>query len=130
MKKKMLPLILSAAFALGASAQVADPNVALAEKMLTFVQADQADSLYSYLADEVRGMVKPEAFKGSLAAVEGMAGVYKGHSTWEKQTIMGTAAYVSMLQFERGEMAMMVVFNGKGRMLGIQILPPDAVKKN
>ena len=34
-----------------------------------------------------------------------------------------------MMQFERAELAMLIVFNGAGRMLGIQMLPPEAVKK-
>lgn len=120
---------MAASFSMFCHAQTPDPNVAMAEKMLAFVRADNADSLYSYMADEVRGMVKPESLKGIMANVEAMAGKYKGHGAWEVQTVMGTRAYVSMLQFENAELAMLIVFNDAGRMLGIQILPPEAVKK-
>lgn len=107
MKKILLSVIMAASFSTFCHAQTPDPNVAMAEKMLAFVRADNADSLYSY-----------------------MAGKYKGHGAWEVQTVMGTRAYVSMLQFENAELAMLIVFNDAGRMLGIQILPPEAVKKN
>lgn len=130
MKKILLSVIMVASFSMFCHAQTPDPNVVMAEKMLAFVRADNADSLYSYMADEVRGMVKPESLKGTLAKVEAMAGKYKGHGAWEVQTVMGTRAYVSMLQFENAELAMLIVFNDAGRMLGIQILPPEAVKKN
>lgn len=127
MKEILLSVIMAASFSMFCHAQTPDPNVAMAEKMLAFVRADNADSL---MADEVRGMVKPESLKGTLAKVEAMAGKYKGHGAWEVQTVMGTRAYVLMLQFENAELAMLIVFNDAGRMLGIQILPPEAVKKN
>lgn len=92
MKKILLSVIMAASFSMFCHAQTPDPNVAMAEKMLAFVRADNADSLYSYMADEVRGMVKPESLKGTLAKVEAMAGKYKGHGAWEVQTVMGTRA--------------------------------------
>lgn len=130
MKKHLFTMMMAAAFSIGAVAQTDDPNVAQAEKMLGFALADRADSLYAYMAEEVLPMVKKESLAGGVAQVEAMVGKYKSHGAWEQQTIMGTPAYVSMLQFERGEMAMLIVFNAKGRMLGIQIVPPEAVKKN
>lgn len=129
MNRRIFSLAFAAAMALGCAAQYEDPNVARAERMMGFVVANQADSLYAYMADEVLSMVKEGSFEGVLAKVEAQVGKYKGHGAWEVQTVMGQKAYVSMMQFERGELAMLIVFNGAGRMLGIQMLPPEAVKK-
>ena len=41
----------------------------------------------------------------------------------------GIHSYVSMMHFERGELALLIVFNDTGKMLGIQIVPPETVKK-
>ena len=60
--------------------------------MMGFVVADQADSLYAYMANEVSSMVKKGSFEGILAKVETQVGKYKGHGEWEVQTVMGQKA--------------------------------------
>lgn len=122
--------MMAAAFTLNSTAQQADPNVAKAERMFGFVLEDKADSLYANMADEVKAMVPKEKLSGILMQVEATAGKYKSHSAWEVQTVMGTKAYVSMVQFERAELGALVVFGDNGKTLGLQLIPSEMVKKN
>ncbi len=127
-KKIASAVMMATAFALGATARTTDPNVAQAEKMFGFVQADRADSLYAYMADEVRPMINQESLAGVLAQAEASMGKYKSHGAWEVQTVMGTPAYVSTMLFEDGEMSLFIIFNDAGKMLGIQLLPPESIR--
>ena len=129
MKRIITSLVLLAALSLPSWAQTDDPNIARADKMFGFVQADLADSLYANMADEVLDMVKKENLEGVFAKTEIMAGKYKSRDPWEKTTVHGIHSYVSMMHFERGELALLIVFNDTGKMLGIQIVPPETVKK-
>ena len=58
MKRIITSLVLLAALSLPSWAQTDDPNIARADKMFGFVQADLADSLYANMADDVLEMVK------------------------------------------------------------------------
>lgn len=128
MKKTIFVLL--TAFSLMAMAQVAaDPNMARAEKMFGFLLQNQSDSLYENLSTQVKPMVQKQQFENLLAQIELQAGKYQNHGEWEVQQVMGQQCYVSMVQFENIELGALVVFDAEGKMLGIQLVPAEAVKK-
>ena len=109
--------------------QTADPNMGRAEKMFGFLLKNQADSLYENLSAQVKPMVQKQQFEGILGKVEPQTGKYQKHSAWEVQQVMGQKCYVSMVQFEKTELGALVIFDAEGKMLGIQLVPAAAVKK-
>ena len=100
-----------------------------AEKMFDFLLNNNADSLYENLSAQVKPMVQKQQFEGILNKVEPQVGKYQKHSAWETQQIMGQKCYVTMVQFEKTELGALVIFDEEGKMLGIQLVPADAVKK-
>ena len=129
MKKTFLALLL--ACSLTATAQeTTDPNFARAEKMFSFLLTNQADSLYENLSSQVKSMIKREQLDGILSKLEPQMGKYQKHGAWEVQQVMGQKCYVSMVQFEKSELGALVIFDAQGKMLGIQLVPPAAVKMN
>ena len=128
MKKILVSLLM--ACSLTATAQVlSDPNMARAEKMFGFLLQNQADSLYENMSAQVKPMVQKQQLEGIMKKVEPQVGKYQKHGKWETQEIMGQKCYVSMVQFEKTELGALVIFDPQGKMLGIQLVPADAVKK-
>jgi hypothetical protein len=128
MKKYFLSLMI--ACSLTATAQEnADPNMGRAEKMFGFLLQNQTDSLYENLSAQVKSMVQKQQFDGILAKLEPQVGKYQKHGAWETQQVMGQKCYVSMVQFEKAELGALVIFDSEGKMLGIQLVPAAAVKK-
>lgn len=128
MKNYLLTLLM--ACSLTATAQDnADPNMGRAEKMFGFLLENKADSLYENLSAQVKPMVQKQQFDGILNKVEPQFGKYQKHGAWEVQQVMGQKCYVSMVQFEKTELGALVIFDVQGKMLGIQLVPAAAVKK-
>ena len=113
----------------GAATDEDDANMRRAERMFGFLLDNKADSLYENLSAQVRPMVQRQQFEGILNKVELQMGRYQKHSAWEVQQMMGQKCYVSMVQFEKTELGALVVFDTAGKMLGIQLVPAAAVKK-
>ena len=128
MKKILFALLMTCS--LTATAQeTADPNMARAEKMFGFLLQNQADSLYENLSAQVKPMVQKQQFEGLMKQLEPQVGKYQKHGAWEVQQVMGQKCYVSMVQFEKAELGALVIFDAGGKMLGIQLVPAAAVKK-
>jgi hypothetical protein len=117
----------------GLNGQVANKedevNIGRAEKMFGFLLDNKADSLYENLSAQVKPMVQKQQFEGILNKVEPQVGKYQKHGEWEVQQVMGQKCYVSMVQFEKTELGALVIFDAAGKMLGIQLVPAAAVKK-
>ena len=127
--KKILFALLMACSLTATAQETADPNVARAEKMFGFLLQNQADSLYENLSAQVKPMVQKQQFEGLMNQLEPQVGKYQKHGAWEVQQVMGQKCYVSMVQFEKTELGALVIFDAEGKMLGIQLVPPTAVKK-
>lgn len=127
--KKVLVSFLMACSLTVAAQETADPNVGRAEKMFGFLLQNQTDSLYENLAEQVKPMIQKQQLDGVLKKVEPQVGKYRKHSPWEVQEIMGQKCYVSTVQFEKAELGTLVVFDAQGKMLGIQLVPTSAIKK-
>ena len=128
MRNYLLSLLLACSLT-AASQESADPNMARAEKMFGFLLDNKADSLYENMSAQVKAMVQKQQFEGILDKVEPQVGRYQKHGAWEVQQVMGQKCYVSMVQFEKSELGALVIFDAKGKMLGIQLVPAAAVKK-
>lgn len=113
----------------GAATDEDAANMRRAERMFGFLLDNKADSLYENLSAQVRPMVQRQQFEGILNKVELQVGRYQKHSAWEVQQMMGQKCYVSMVQFEKTELGAIVIFDTAGKMLGIQLVPAAAVKK-
>ena len=105
-----------------------DPNVALSDQMLNYILNDQGTELFNCLADALKEKAKPEAFNGILTQVEAQFGKYQDHEPWQIQTMQGTNAYISLMNFEKGQLGLVIVYNGEGKMMGIQLVPGQALK--
>ena len=127
--KKILVLLLMVSSLTATAQDVTDPYMARAEKMFGFLLQNQADSLYENMSAQVKGMVQKQQLEGILQKVEPQVGKYQKHGAWEVQEVMGQKCYVSMVQFEKTELGALVIFDAQGKMLGIQLVPPGAVKK-
>ena len=127
--KRLLVCLLAACSLTAMAQETVDPNVARAEKMFGFLLQNQADSLYEHLSAQVKPMVQKQQFEGLMKQIEPQVGKYQGHGAWEVQEVMGQKCYVSMTQFEKVELGTLVVFDAEGKMLGIQLVPAEAVKK-
>ncbi|MBQ8064036.1 MAG: DUF3887 domain-containing protein [Prevotella sp.] len=127
--KKILFALLMACSLTATAQETAAPNVARAEKMFGFLLQNQADSLYENLSAQVKPMVQKQQFEGLMNQLEPQVGKYQKHGAWEVQQVMGQKCYVSMVQFEKTELGALVIFDAEGKMLGIQLVPPAAVKK-
>ena len=129
MMKKVLVSFLMACSLTATAQEIADPNIGRAEKMFGFLLQDQVDSLYENLAAQVKPMIQKQQLAGGLKQVEPVVGKYQSHSPWEVQEMMGQKCYVSTVQFEKAELGAVVVFDAQGKMLGIQVVPASAIKK-
>jgi len=127
--KKLLTLFLVACSLTATAQNAEDPNKVRAEKMFSFVLQNKADSLYDNMADQMKSMIQKNQLDNILVKLEPQVGKYQKHSSWEEQQIMGQKCYVSMVQFEKAELGALVVFDAQGKMMGIQLVPPGAVKK-
>ena len=127
--KKIFVALLMACSLTATAQETADPNMARAEKMFGFLLQNQADSLYENLSAQVKPMVQKQQFEGLMNQLEPQVGKYQKHGAWEVQQVMGQKCYVSMVQFEKTELGALVIFDAEGKMLGIQLVPPAAVKK-
>ncbi|MCR5641913.1 MAG: DUF3887 domain-containing protein [Prevotella sp.] len=127
--KKIIISILMVCSLTATAQESADPNMGRAEKMFGFLLKNKADSLYENLSPQVKPMVQKQQFDGILGKVEPQVGKYQKHSAWEEQQVMGQKCYVSMVQFEKTELGALVIFDAEGKMLGIQLVPAAAVKK-
>ena len=128
MKYYLLSLLMACTLTVTAQENT-DPNIGRAEKVFGFLLDNKADSLYENLSAQVKPMVQKQQFEDILNKVEPQVGKYQKHGAWEVQQVMGQKCYVSMVQFEKTELGALVIFDAEGKMLGIQLVPAAAVKK-
>lgn len=129
MRTLLLALVAWLVVGIASNAQTTDPNIMRAEQAFQWLLTDQADSIYMHMADQVKSMVTADQLRGVITQTEAMGGKYQSHSEWEVQDIMGQKAYVTIATFERLQLGTLIVFDGVGNMLGINMVPADMVKK-
>ena len=109
-----------------------DPNTARSEQMMNYMINDQGQEIYDNLADMVKAQAKPEMFNGAIGKMEAQLGKSQGHEEWNIQQIQGFKAYTSLMNFEKGQLGMIIVYDAEGKIMGINMVPAQAIsqKKN
>ena len=105
-----------------------DPFTARSEQMLGLVLDNKGQELYDNLSEKVKGQVQPNTFDGIRTQLEAQMGKYTGHEAWNIQEIQGMKAYTSLVNFEKSQLGVVVVFDEDGKMLGINFVPANAIK--
>ena len=111
-----------------APAPADDPNVALSEQMFGYLINNKAQELYDNLSDKVKGQVQPSTFEGAFTQIENQMGKYQGHEAWNIQQLQGMKAYTSLVNFEKSQLGLIIVFDEVGKMMGINMVPAQAIQ--
>ena len=112
------------------TAPAEDPNIALSEQMLNLLLQNKGQELFDNMSDKVKSKIQPSMLDGVITQVENQMGKYQSHEPWEIQQIQGMKAYTSLVNFEKGPLGLVVIFDEVGKMLGINFVPAEAIKKN
>ena len=98
--------------------------------MLTCLLEDRGQEIYDNLSDLMKGQAKPETFDGAIKQIEAQMGKYQNHEAWLIQQFQGKNAYTTLLHFEKAQLGMIVVYDEQGKIIGINLVPAQAIKKN
>ena len=112
------------------TAPAEDPNFALSDQMLNLLLQDKSQELYDNMSDKVKAQIEPSMFDGAITKVESQMGKYLNHEPWEIQQIQGMKAYTALANFEKGQLGIVIIYDELGKMLGINMVPAQAIKKN
>lgn len=112
------------------AAPAEDPNIARSEQMFELLLQNKGQELYDNMSDKVKSQAQLSMFDGILAKVESQLGKYQSHEPWEIQQIQGMQAYTSLVHFEQGRLGLLIIFDEVGKMMGINLVPEQAIKKN
>ncbi len=103
-----------------------DPNATTSEQMLTYLIENKSQELYDNLSEKVKGRIQASAFDGAFTQVESKLGKYQSHEAWEIQQIQGRKSYNSLINFEKGQAVLVIIYDETGKMMGFNIMPPNA----
>ena len=105
-----------------------DPYTARSEQMFGYLLENKSQELYDNLSDVVKSQAKPETFNGILAQVESQMGKYVSHEPWQIQELQGQKAYTSIVNFEKMQLGMVIVYDEQGKMMGFNLIPAQVLK--
>ena len=129
MRNTILSLFLAASLTAVAQSRATMTPAQRAEKMFGYVINNQADSLYANLTRQLKPIMPKQQLEGILLKAEEKYGRYKSHSPWEVQEMSGSNSCTSTVQFEKEQLGALIVFDPSGFLLGVQIVPKEAIKK-
>jgi hypothetical protein len=107
-----------------------DPNTARSEQILNYFINNQGEELFNNLSDKVKTQAQPNVFDNAFSKIEEQLGKYQNHEPWQIQQAQGLKAYTSILNFEKGPLGMVIVFDEVGKMMGVNMVPAQAIKAN
>lgn len=107
-----------------------DPNTARSEQLFGLLLENKSQELYDNLSDMVKSQAKLETFEGILSRIETQVGKYQSHEPWQIQELQGQKAYTSIVNFEKTQLGMVIVYDEQGKMLGFNLVPAQAIKAN
>lgn len=129
MRKTILSLFLCAALTLSAQDRSGSPEQ-LAEKIFGFVVNNQTDSLYLYHTRQVKLILSKDKLDGILKSKEEFVGKYKSHGAWTVKEMSGSKTCTTTVEFEKGQMAALIILDPSNFVIGVQIVPAEAIKKD
>ena len=106
-----------------------DPNTARSEHMLNCILENKGQELYDNMAESIKSQVQPNSFDGALAQIESQMGKYQSHEPWEIRDIMGRQAYTSVMNFEKAQLVLLIVYDDAGKMQGFSLVPAQALPR-
>ena len=106
-----------------------DPNTYRSEQIKNFILNNQGEEIYNRISDKVKGQVNTATFENILTQVEGQAGKYQSHEEWLIQQIRGVKAYASVMNFEKAKLALILVYDEQGDIIGMNFAPAEALKQ-
>jgi hypothetical protein len=107
-----------------------DPNTARSEQILNYFINNQGEELFNNLSDKVKTQAQPNVFDNAFSKIEEQLGKYQNHEPWQIQQAQGLKAYTSILNFEKGPLGMVIVFDEVGKMMGVNMVPAQAIQAN
>ncbi len=105
-----------------------DPNTSLSESILNMFVNNQYNELYELLDDETKAKAQPTALDGAMSKAKEMYGEYKGHQPWEIRYFRQSKAYTSILNMEKGDAGILIIFDENGKIKGTSIVPAQIIK--
>jgi len=105
-----------------------DPNTIKSEEIMNMFANNQYNDLYNTLADKVKETVTPESIDGALAKTEAILGKYQSHEPWELRKFHDKKGYTALLNFEKGQAGILLLYDQNGKLEGMTFLPDQAVK--
>lgn len=129
MRKIFLSLLLAMSLSAMAQNRQTESPAQRAEKMFGYVINNQADSLYANLTRQLKPIMSKQQLEDILLKAEERYGKYKSHGPWEVQEMSGSKSCSSTVEFEKEQLGALIVFDPSGFLLGVQIVPKQAIKK-
>ena len=105
-----------------------DPNTSRSESILNMFVNNQYNELYECLDDETKAKAEPSALDGALTKAEETFGNYQGHQPWEIRYFRKNKAYTSVLNFEKGDAGILIIYDENGKISGTSIVPVQIIK--
>lgn len=105
-----------------------DPKTIMSEQVLTYMIENKSQEIYDLMSEKVKEKVKPTSFDGAIAKIESKMGKYQGHEPWQIQHIHGNNAYTTLLNFEKSQLSVVLLYDEAGKVLGFNLVPAEAIK--
>lgn len=106
-----------------------DPNTIRSEQMLNYLLENKGTEVFAQLAEEMKSRVKIEDFDNTISKVEAQMGTYQSHDPWKIQQIQGMEAYATVMQFEKGRVSLLFVYDDNGKIKALNMMPVRAMPK-
>lgn len=106
-----------------------DPNTACSEQIMTYLLENKSQELYESLSDEAKGKAQPTTFDNALSQIESKAGKYLSHESWEIQEVPNNHIYMSVVNFEKAQLALTLIYDKDGKVQGINMVPAQAIRR-
>ncbi len=100
-----------------------DPFTMRSDTILNYILNNKSQELYDNLSSNVKAQANPETFKGILSQLEAQAGKYISNEPWEIHQIQGNDAYMSLMNFEKMPLRLIIIYDKDGKILGFNFVP-------
>ena len=94
-----------------------------AEHVFQLLLNNRTDSLYDMFADAVKAQMPRQLLEDGMKKAEQLAGPYQGHGSWEHQQCEGMDIYTSVIDFEQGQLNLVIAFDEQLQIHGLRIMP-------
>ena len=100
-----------------------DPNYMRSDMIFNYILKNKSAELYDNLADKVKSQTKVETFDNIIGQIEQQFGKFNNREAWETQQVQGVTAYTSLMNFEKGQLRLFLVYDEDGKVMGFNFVP-------